>query len=336
METRKVQLSGGSTYTISLPKDWAEDHGINTDSVLFLYPQDDGTLQIANSHQADTDTWSRTLSATSLTLDQVHNRLIALYAIGAEEITIRDRTGLDDAVRDDVLDAMRGFAGLELIQADDTSVTLQSVASPKHVDIRKNTLRLRLVTLSMYQDAIAALLTTDTDLADSVIDRDAEADKLFALLTRHFRRGISSLEEVRQLEYSRQALFEYYYVGRQLERVADHAERIAHLTLDVDATIPEVFREDVESLADRAERSLDTASEVLVGSADIETADRVLDQHDRLLDDIDALDRTLYSHEEAAEAHLVGRLLDSIRRTVAYSDNIARILLQRSLRQADT
>jgi phosphate uptake regulator len=336
METRKVQLSGGSTYTISLPKAWAEAHGIDTGSVLFLYPRENGTLQVANSQQSADATWSRTLSVGSLSARQVRNRLIALYAIGAEEITVRDRTGLDDATRDAVTDTMAGFTGLEVIRADDTTLTLRNLAGPGNLDIRKSTLRLRLVTLSMYRDAVAALLSSDSDLAETVVERDTEADKLFALLTRHFRRAISSLEEVRQLGYGRQELFEYYYVGRQLERVADHAERIAHLTLEVDADVPDEFRGEVESLAERAEHGVESASEVLVGTADVETVDRVLDRRGSILEDVNQLDRALYDHGDAAEAHHVGRLLDSIRRTVAHSDNVARIVLQQSLRQADS
>ncbi|MFW6449319.1 MAG: AbrB/MazE/SpoVT family DNA-binding domain-containing protein, partial [Halobacteriota archaeon] len=34
METRKVQLTGGSTYTVSLPKPWARRNGIEAGSTL--------------------------------------------------------------------------------------------------------------------------------------------------------------------------------------------------------------------------------------------------------------------------------------------------------------
>ena len=38
---RKVQLTGGSTYTISLPKEWATTNDVETGTPLVLYPSDD-------------------------------------------------------------------------------------------------------------------------------------------------------------------------------------------------------------------------------------------------------------------------------------------------------
>ena len=46
METRKVQLSGGTTYTISLPKSWAEEQGIESGSLVSIHPNGDGPLLV--------------------------------------------------------------------------------------------------------------------------------------------------------------------------------------------------------------------------------------------------------------------------------------------------
>ena len=37
METRKVQVTGGSTFTVSLPKEWAEENGVSAGSVVELF-----------------------------------------------------------------------------------------------------------------------------------------------------------------------------------------------------------------------------------------------------------------------------------------------------------
>ena len=39
MEVRKVQITGGSTYTVSLPKEWATESGIEAGSKLAFYPE---------------------------------------------------------------------------------------------------------------------------------------------------------------------------------------------------------------------------------------------------------------------------------------------------------
>ena len=44
METRKVQVTGGSTYTVSLPKDWANQNDVSGGSVVEFYPEEDSLL----------------------------------------------------------------------------------------------------------------------------------------------------------------------------------------------------------------------------------------------------------------------------------------------------
>ncbi|MDX1745320.1 MAG: AbrB/MazE/SpoVT family DNA-binding domain-containing protein, partial [Halobacteriales archaeon] len=46
METRKVQITGGATYTVSLPKDWARANGVEAGSAVAFYP-DGETLVLA-------------------------------------------------------------------------------------------------------------------------------------------------------------------------------------------------------------------------------------------------------------------------------------------------
>ncbi|MCK4238433.1 MAG: AbrB/MazE/SpoVT family DNA-binding domain-containing protein, partial [Candidatus Lokiarchaeota archaeon] len=43
MEIRKVQITGGSSFTITLPKEWITQMKINKNDTLGLTPQSDGT-----------------------------------------------------------------------------------------------------------------------------------------------------------------------------------------------------------------------------------------------------------------------------------------------------
>lgn len=41
VETRKVQVTGGSTYTVSIPKDWATENSVSAGSEVEFYPEGD-------------------------------------------------------------------------------------------------------------------------------------------------------------------------------------------------------------------------------------------------------------------------------------------------------
>lgn len=41
VETRKVQVTGGSTFTVSIPKEWATANDVSAGSTVEFYPEGD-------------------------------------------------------------------------------------------------------------------------------------------------------------------------------------------------------------------------------------------------------------------------------------------------------
>lgn len=335
METRKVQFSGGTTYTVSLPKSWAEEHGIDAGSTLSLYPNADGSLLVEPELDRSTETWTTTADISTDSANAVRQRIQALHAVGVDTVTLVDRTGHSTERRGLVEDTVRNLSGFELLEASDTRIQLTNLIDAVNVDVRKSVLRLRLVMLGMHRDAVSAVLNDDETLAQRVIDRDSEADKLFAMVTRHFRRALTNLHEVEKLEYDRDELFEYYYASRQFERIADHAEKIARFTLDPETSVPSPFDERIDGLASSSRQVVDTAADVILADAGIEGAYTALTERDDLIADIEELDRELYTHDDPPAAYTVGLLLDSIRRTAEYGGNVAGIAIQQVARNCE-
>ena len=48
-EQRKLQVTGGSTFILSLPKDWATKNELKRGSSMVVREEDDGSLSIAPS-----------------------------------------------------------------------------------------------------------------------------------------------------------------------------------------------------------------------------------------------------------------------------------------------
>jgi phosphate uptake regulator len=335
METRKVQLSGGTTYTVSLPKSWANEHGVEAGSTLSLYPNGDGTLLVEVDVDGSTDTRSAALDVSTAGPEAVRQRIHALHAVGFDSVTLSDKTGHSVETRALVEDTVSNLSGFELLEGEDARIELTNLIDADNVDVRKSALRLRLVMLGMHRDAVSAVLNDDESLAQRVIDRDSEADKLFAMVTRHFRRALASLQEVQKLGYSRDELFEYYYISRQFERIADHAEKIARFAIDPEARVPEDFADRIDGVASSARHVVDTAADVILADGDIQAAHSALATRADLTEEIRTLDRELYTHDDPAEAYVVGLLLDSLRRTAEYGGNVADIAIQQVTRASE-
>lgn len=334
METRKIQLSGGTTYTVSLPKSWAQEHGVDSGSLVSLHPNGDGSLLLDVIEDEDGEESTTVVDVTTTDTDAFTEQLFALYTVGYDSIVLRDRNGHSPDRRRAIESAIEGLSGFEMLEATETRIKLVNLVDAENIDIRKSALRLRLVVLSMHRDAITAIATDDEALAERVISRDDEADKLFSMVTRHFRRTLSDLREVKKLGQSRERLFEYYYVCRQFERIADHAVKMARFVFETDIDIPAALIEHLEEYGERSRTVIDDAADVVLGGADIETAHDAISACDQLLADIDTVERDLYDHGESDAAYTTGLLLDSIRRSAKYGANVAAMGVQYVLREA--
>ena len=333
METRKVQLSGGTTYTVSLPKKWAQEHGIDAGSVLALHPNGDSSLLLEATTDRTTDERTATVDVSTTTYNALRQRILALHAVGFDSVTLEDSTGHGSDRRQIVEETLQELSGFELLEATDHRIRLTNLIDAVNVDVRKSVLRLRLVMLAMHRDAISALIEDDEELARRVVSRDSEADKLFAMVTRHFRRSLTDLHEVEKLAHSRDELFEYYYAARQFERIADHAEKMATFTLEPDASIPEQYANDLSELGNTTRGVIDDAADASLTEAGIETANAALAKHDRLLERLEELDRDLYDHDVPSEAYVLGLVLDSLRRSAEYGVNVASVAIQQVTRK---
>lgn len=333
METRKVQLSGGTTYTVSLPKKWAQEHGIDAGSVLALHTNGDSSLLVETTSDPATTERTATIDVSTATDNALQQRILALHAVGVDSVTLTDSTGHGADRRQVIEETLQELSGFELLEVSDHRIHLTNLIDAENVDVRKSVLRLRLATLAMHRDAVAAVIEDDDDLARRVVSRDSEADKLFAMVTRHFRRSLADLHEVKKLAHSRDELFEYYYTARQFERIADHAEKMAQFALEPDAAIPEEYTGELSELGNMTRSVIDDAADAILTDSDVGTAHSALAKRDRLMDRREELDRNLYDHDVPSEAYVLGLLLDSLRRSAEYGVNIATVAIQQVTRE---
>jgi phosphate uptake regulator len=217
------------------------------------------------------------------------------------------------------------------LEETETRIVFRNLLNTDTDSVRQSVLQLEYVTIWMHRNAVMAVADADSERAERVIDRDDEADRLFGLVNRHFQRALASLREVEQLGFDRPTVFDYYTTARQLERVADHAEKIAALSLRMDDPSAVDALDELVSLANGSRDIAVDAASVLLGSGTVEQAYAALEARDELLEAVDFLDRTLHD-SPAADTYLLALVLDSVRRTAEYGGNIAEAMIQASLR----
>jgi phosphate uptake regulator len=102
------------------------------------------------------------------------------------------------------------------------------MSNPGALPFRRAIKRLYKIVNAMYNDSILVLEGSE-DLAADVVDRDKEADKLQWFIERQFNMMLEDSSLSRQLQASSFEGVVYSNVARYLERIADHACRLAEV-----------------------------------------------------------------------------------------------------------
>ena len=328
MNERKVQLTGGSTLTVSLPKEWATAVNVDAGDTLGLYP--DGTRLVIESARGDDNAKKTAVAVTGAPETEVRRIVLAFYTSGFNSVTLSDSTGFDQTRRA-ITDTTRNLVGLEIVNATENEITLKNLLNASTVSVSQSTEQMQQLAIAMHEDAVTALLDRDEQAANRVSDRDDQVDRLYAMVSRHFQRALGNPINAEELELERLELYDYQTTARQFERIADHAVKLAELVSRFEEPFPTDLTRQIKRAGDRSRDIVTQAASSLLANGETETAHDALDRRDALLDDIGDIERTLHE-EEIPESHLIALVLDSLTRTAEYGGNIAETSLNAAAR----
>ncbi|MCS7273892.1 MAG: phosphate uptake regulator PhoU, partial [Candidatus Bipolaricaulota bacterium] len=228
-----------------------------------------------------------------------------------------------------IREVTRALLGLRVVEDTSRSIVVQNVTDASKLAPPEVLDNIFSISHKMFSDALEALVNHDLGLARHVTARDEEVDQLFLVLSRQLRIALKDLLAEERLKLSRLRLFEIHSVARQLERVADHAVKIARVTTSLKEKLPHRVAEALqrggqpvsallkETFEAFQERSASRATRVMERGEELE--ERLLPAG-RLLRDLDP-----------HEAQFVGIAFDSVRRVKDYSINIAEMALNASV-----
>ena len=311
---RKVQVTGGSTYTVSIPKTWADTRGIDSGSSVYMYPFDD-RLIVAQPDGSGSDRRAR-INIEAAGRENLSGQIEAAYAAGSDEILVESDTGFSTSERRAACQAITGLVGMEIATETEQELTAKALLDSAEVSLDGTINQIRGIALSMHENAVEAVLDGEGVKPEHIISRDDEVDRLFALISRQFYRILTDIREVSQLKVDRRTAFTQFRTARQLERIADHAERIANVAQKQPELPDAEIGTEFGTLATEARRVVRTALDGNAGEAML--------RRDDIVERLDDLDRRLYDSERKG-VYLYGRMLESIRRTAEYGGNIAEI-----------
>jgi phosphate uptake regulator len=228
MELRKVQVTGGTTHVLSLPKKWVDRNGIERHSLVAIHEESDGSLLLVPHGAAPSPDRKVTLDIEgNVPQSLVVRRLVGAYIAGVDEITVRSTGRLDDAVREAVRGMTRHLVGVEIVEETKQTLVLQDLMGVSDMDLRKSITRMNRMARLMFDDALGALLSGDAKQAQAVASRDDEVDRLYWMVSKQMHAVLERPRLAADLDIEPAGALNHFLVARTTERMADHATKIA-------------------------------------------------------------------------------------------------------------
>jgi len=331
METRKVQVTGGSTYTVSLPKNWATENDVSAGSVVEFHSEGDLLLLQPRRNEGRL---KGALDISDLEGDQLTRGVMTMYVSGFDVIEL-DAPRMTAQQRRTIRKATQGLVGLEVIEETGEQVVLQDLLDSAELSVHNAITRMRLVSLTMLSDAVTALVEDDDQLAYDVIERDDDVDRLWYMVSRVFRTVLRNPAQASEIGFPRETVFDYQSSARQLERIADHATKIAGITLEID-DVPEDVAARLEELEESAVNVPETAMDALLAEEPddaVELANEARSGVSEIDTGVRNVDDVIREIDDPRRAQSFGLVVDSLSRTADYGANIAESALQKAAPQ---
>ncbi len=253
MELRKIQITGGSTHVISLPKKWVDRNQLQRSETLAIHEEPDGSLLIvphsdARPRQRRVEV---ALKDPARENDLVRG-LVGAYLAGADIIHLQSRGRMDPKVRDIVRVTIRDLVGVEILEETADSITLQDLVGVSEMDLRKTVTRMHRIAGLMFDEALQAFSGKDLVLARAVTARDDELDRLEWHVSKQMHALLEQPRLAARLQIRPAEALNLTLVARSLERVGDHASKICKNLPDED--VPATIIEEVCRQAEMVKR----------------------------------------------------------------------------------
>lgn len=327
MDLRKVQLTGGSSITVTLPKAWVDKVSLQPGDVVGCTQQPDGSLAIHAHAKGEREATRYVVEAGEEDSEYLFRKVIAAYLMGYDVISITARKPLPPATRLAIRQSIRRIIGLEIVEEESQSITVQDFLDPREFHMDKALRRMSMLTQAMQEEAFAALADPNPDLLKAIKDRDDEVDRLYWLVNKQYHAMLRDASYAAKMDLTASQALNFLLVARLIERTADHADRIATQALLVErggkATDAFIARLDKEGrrAAEIFRGSIQTflKRDAKKANALIEEANAFLRSQERLLKDAAALGGEPVSH--------LAFIIESVGRTAAYGADIGEVAI---------
>ena len=338
-EVRKIQLTGKSTYILSLPKKWIKEMHIGAgDQVTLIHEPDSNSLSIITGSGRPSSTG---LEAATITIspkegpETIKRKVVSMYLAGYSTIHLKIVSGrINPSLREGIRELVRrSLVGTEIIADSSDEITLQVLLSIPELSVNTALRRMYLIAYAMHKDAMMALAELNTELANGVVKSDDEVDRFSLYISRNLVLALHNSQILREIGLRAPSdCLSYRIAVKSIERIGDHAAAIAEKCQQLQK-LPSDLLSKINRMSELALSVFIDSVESLL-QRDHELADRTVDRS-RAIRQLEE-DAIIHGAKKKEMTHfdVIRLILEDIRRTAEYASDIAETAINETIDEA--
>ncbi|MEM3698690.1 MAG: phosphate uptake regulator PhoU [Archaeoglobaceae archaeon] len=225
VEVRKLQLIGGSSYMVSLPKDWVKKNNLKQgdeivlnieNSVIMLYPKGfKEDIRVSRVEISDLRRYDEKF---------LRRFIYALYIQGVDEIRIVDKK-LNPRLVAKISEIVKSLIGMEIIDASD-KVVLKCL-TVTDFDVYGVVKRMTQIVVTMMETLIDAIRSRDFSGLRELKNLEDDTDRLYLLAVRQEHRLVREFSSPAKWNELR-LILGIRTVAKLIEEIIDNLENFSN------------------------------------------------------------------------------------------------------------
>jgi len=341
MENRKIQKVGHSTLTVSLPSRWVNEVGLKQGDTIFFSTEKDNSLKImpTGSTNPKKDTSKCTINSDLCDDGGMLERVIVgCYIVGRDAITIASSKKITTGHIAETRVAVQKLMGLDIVEETSNKIVLQCFIDPTKFPLPTLLKRLFVIVSTMQTEAMEAFVKFDIEIAEEVIKREDEADRMYWLIVRllHLVQEDASILDELGLDEPTLVLG-YRIIAKYFETIADCSRNMARNVIEIDKCKDKIKKPVIKIISEMGDLSLNMCQKSMecFFSGDIRCVNRVIQARA----DVDVKESKLMEIIELGnfDVFLATHLRCfswNLRRIAEHGASIAHIVINRSLKKS--
>ncbi|AGK61967.1 Phosphate uptake regulator [Archaeoglobus sulfaticallidus PM70-1] len=278
MNVRRLQFIGGSSYMVSLPKNWIRSNDLEQGDELVLNVEDECIIILPKKISESSKVVKGQIKGLKqYDTDFLRRFIYAVYIQGLDEIVIEDKN-INPRILTKISDVVRTMIGMEIIHAKDGKIVLRCMNTPDF-DFSGVLKRMYQIIDAMIDGIIDGLKVKDATTLNEIKYFESDLDRLYFLALREQHRKVKELSitvkwnELRMILGART-------VTKLIEEIADSLREFSDYVKNI---------EDKEEVLIKLLTDVKTIfSEVLkaYSESDLTTSEKVIKETEKLIVEI--------------------------------------------------